>query len=71
MDFEENHLNYVDYIIITLTLLVSIGIGVYYAFVKQTTEDLLVGGRNMGPLPIAASMMVTYFSAISILGITR
>jgi len=63
-----NHLNVVDYVLIVVSLLVSLGIGAYYAFAKQTTEDLLVGGRKMSPLPIAASMMVTYFSAISMLG---
>ncbi len=69
MDFGVNHFSYIDYIIVTATLLVSLGIGLYHGYAsKQTTEDLLVGGRSMGPLPIACSMMVTYFSAIAILG---
>lgn len=36
------------------TLGFSVCIGVYYAFVgKQTKDEMLVGGRNMKPLPIA------------------
>lgn len=60
---------WIDYSVVGGTLLFSILIGVYYAiFAKQRTEDLLVGGRTMGIFPIAASMLVTYLSAITVLG---
>lgn len=37
------------------TLTLSLGVGLYYACAgkKQTNEDMLVGGRNMSPVPIA------------------
>lgn len=57
----ENNFGIVDYIVVLGTLLGSLFIGVYFALKTKTTEDMLVGGRNMGVLPVAISMMVTYF----------
>ncbi|CAG7817718.1 unnamed protein product [Allacma fusca] len=66
---EHNHLGVVDYVVVAGTLLFSIFIGIYYAVAeKQTNEDLLLGGRKMSVLPIACSILVTYLSAITILG---
>ena len=60
---------WIDYMVVGGTLLFSILIGVYYAvFAKQDSQDLLVGGRKMGIAPIAASMLVTYLSAITVIG---
>ena len=62
----------IDYVAVGLTLLISLAIGIYHAVKgrgKETNEDLLMGGRKMKALPIAASMLVTYFSAIAIIGI--
>jgi len=66
-----NYFGVLDYLSVTLTLIISLGIGVYHAFKgrgKQTSEDLLMGGRQMSVIPIACSMLVTYLSAISIIG---
>jgi len=60
---------WIDYVVVGGTLLFSVLIGVYYAvFAKQDAADLLVGGRKMGIAPIAASMLVTYLSAITVIG---
>ena len=59
----------VDYGVVAATLLFSLIIGIYYACAsKQTNEDLLVGGRNMRVWPVACSILVTYLSAITVLG---
>ena len=59
----------VDYCVFGGTLLLSLLIGVYHACRgKQTNEDLLLGGRNMSILPVAVSIMVSFLSAILILG---
>ncbi|XP_021962512.2 sodium-coupled monocarboxylate transporter 1 [Folsomia candida] len=65
-----NYFGILDYLAVAGTLTLSLGVGLYYACAgkKQTNEDMLVGGRNMSPVPIAASMLVTYLSAITILG---
>ncbi|KAF0307766.1 Sodium-coupled monocarboxylate transporter 1 [Amphibalanus amphitrite] len=59
----------VDYCVFGATLLLSLLIGVYHAVRgKQTNEDLLLGGRSMSVLPVAVSIMVSFLSAILILG---
>lgn len=60
-----------DYIVMAFFLLVSSAIGIYYGFFKKqtTTEEYLLGGRQMHLLPVALSLLVTYQSAISVLGI--
>ena len=59
----------VDYCVFGATLLLSLLIGVYHAVRgKQTNEDLLLGGRSMSILPVAVSIMVSFLSAILILG---
>ncbi|XP_035714440.1 sodium-coupled monocarboxylate transporter 1 [Folsomia candida] len=64
-----NYFGILDYVAVVGTLCLSLGIGLYYACAgKQTNEDMLVGGRSMNPIAIAASMLVTYLSAITILG---
>jgi len=67
----KSYFGLIDYVAVALTLLISLGIGLYHAIRgrgKETSEDLLMGGRKMTALPIAMSMLVTYFSAIAIIG---
>ncbi len=69
LDLGDNYFGITDYILLGATLLVSLLIGLYYGYVnKSTNEELLVGGRNMSIFPVAASVMVTYLSAITIIG---
>ena len=65
------HFHIVDYVIMAAFLLISLGIGVYYGLVQKqkTTEEYLFGNRQMSLLPVALSMLVTYQSAISVIGI--
>lgn len=67
-----NRLSAVDYTVFALMLLVSCGIGIYHAFAAkrmQTTANYLMADRSMSKLPIAMSLVVSFLSAISILGI--
>ncbi|KAJ2947733.1 hypothetical protein O0L34_g9509 [Tuta absoluta] len=47
------------------------GIGVYFGFVKKqkSTQDYLMGGRNMGLVPVCFSLVASFISGISLLGI--
>ena len=61
----------VDWVVFSLMLVGSVGIGVGSAFKnrkKATTDDYLLGGGNMPPLAVAISLMGGWISAISILG---
>ena len=49
-----------DYVILALMLLVSLLIGVYFAWKGQKSNaDYLLGGKRMGVLPMAMSLMAT------------
>ncbi|CAG9768944.1 unnamed protein product [Ceutorhynchus assimilis] len=62
-----------DYVVFAVMLIVSALIGVYFAFfakVKQnTTSEYLMGGKTMGIFPISMSLIASYISGISLLGL--
>ena len=65
----ESHFTIIDYIVSIASLVICLVAGGYYAHRSpNTNEDLLVGGRTMKILPISASIMVSFFSTITILG---
>ncbi|KAL3847684.1 hypothetical protein ACJMK2_018581 [Sinanodonta woodiana] len=60
-----------DFIIFGLTIVVSLGIGIYYALSggkQKTMNEYLVGNRHMSVLPVAISLMATFQSSVLILG---
>ncbi|KAH0550205.1 sodium-coupled monocarboxylate transporter 1-like [Cotesia glomerata] len=61
----------VDYVIFTLMLVSCGGIGIYFGFIKKSTgeDEYLVGGRNMKTIPVSLSLIASFFSGISLLGI--
>jgi sodium-coupled monocarboxylate transporter 8/12 len=70
MDLEKNLFDWVDYTVFIGMLLISSAIGVFYACKGQhSAEDILVGGKGMGVIPVAASIMATFMSATGLLGV--
>ena len=70
---EISKLQWYDYLLFALTLVISLGIGLYYGFVgtkQKTTKDYLRGGKSLGVIPVALSMFMSYISAILVLGNT-
>ncbi|XP_047525468.1 putative sodium-dependent multivitamin transporter [Pieris napi] len=62
-----------DFVIMTLTMITSIGIGIYFRFSggkQKTNEEYLMANRNMSIFPVAVSLMASFVSAITILGIS-
>lgn len=60
-----------DYVVFALMLVISAGIGLFYAFTggkQKTTKEFLMADRSMKLLPIAVSILVSFISAILILG---
>lgn len=54
-----NSFTWIDYFVLGAMLVISCGIGAFYAFFgsKQTTsEDFLLGGSSMGTFPMAMSL---------------
>lgn len=62
----------VDYVVIGLMLAVSASVGLFFRFTggrQKTTEEFLMAGKDMSIGPVAFSLMATYMSAISVLGL--
>ncbi|XP_048467035.1 sodium-coupled monocarboxylate transporter 1-like [Rhincodon typus] len=70
----ENHVFHAwDYVVFASMLLVSTAIGLFYAFKRggagqRTTEDFLVGNRQISAYPIAFSLAASFMSAVALIG---
>ncbi|KAK3876465.1 hypothetical protein Pcinc_001147 [Petrolisthes cinctipes] len=66
----EGHFGKTDSAVFGIMLVASVGIGVYSSLRggASSTQEYLVGGRNMSPFPVALSLVGGVISAISILG---
>lgn len=62
-DDSAKHFGTVDYLVFTLMLAVSAGIGIFYGCFgnRQTTKDFLMGGRNMGIVPVTLSLLASKY----------
>ncbi|XP_037868770.1 putative sodium-dependent multivitamin transporter [Bombyx mori] len=62
-----------DYLIMVATMIASVAIGVYFRFSggkQKTNEEYLLADRNMSILPVAVSLMASFMSAITLLGVS-
>ncbi|KAI0214332.1 Sodium-dependent multivitamin transporter [Lamellibrachia satsuma] len=60
-----------DYVVFSLVLVISVAIGFYHALVggkQQTTAEFLVADRSLSALPVALSVLASFFSASTLLG---
>ncbi|RWS06722.1 sodium-coupled monocarboxylate transporter 1-like protein 1 [Dinothrombium tinctorium] len=64
-------LGFIDCCMLVTMMVASICIGIYYAWTgrKGTNEDFLMGGRKMNVFPVAISLMASFLSPISIMGV--
>lgn len=68
---KEDVLSVWDYIVVALTLCVSIAVGVYFRFSggrQKSTAEYLMAGNNMSRIPVIFSLVVTKLSSIAMLG---
>ncbi|KAJ8940063.1 hypothetical protein NQ314_010897 [Rhamnusium bicolor] len=62
-----------DYVVLVLVLLISSAIGVYYRFTggkQKTMQEYLLADKNMPIGPVAFSLMASFMSAITLLGVS-
>ncbi|XP_035231904.1 putative sodium-dependent multivitamin transporter isoform X1 [Stegodyphus dumicola] len=61
-----------DHTILAITLSVSAALGLYFRFSgnkQKTNDEYLLAGKDMSILPVAFSLMATFFSATTLVGI--
>ena len=63
-----------DYCVLAATLLVSAGIGLYYRLSggqQRTSREYLLANASMSALPVSFSLMASFMSAITLLGVSQ
>ncbi|XP_015517323.1 putative sodium-dependent multivitamin transporter isoform X1 [Neodiprion pinetum] len=66
-------LGWADYVVIGVMLAISASIGIYYRFTggrQKTTEEYFSANRSMSIAPLSLALMVSFMSAITLLGIS-
>ncbi|XP_046660284.1 sodium-coupled monocarboxylate transporter 1-like isoform X2 [Homalodisca vitripennis] len=63
--------DWVEYSVVVIMLILSLLVGAYYTFLnkQKTYSDYMLGGRTMGVLPVSMSIVASFISGISILGL--
>ncbi|KAL6429900.1 hypothetical protein ACFW04_007636 [Cataglyphis niger] len=70
---ETHRLQWQDYLVISVIMLISVIIGIYYRFSggrQRTAEEYFTADSSMGVLPLSIAMMASHISAISMLGMS-
>ncbi|XP_033749429.1 LOW QUALITY PROTEIN: sodium-coupled monocarboxylate transporter 2-like [Pecten maximus] len=68
----KNTFTTVDYVLFGFILSVSASIGLFYAIKdrnRQNTREFLMAGGDMNPLPVSLSLLASFMSAITLLGV--
>lgn len=62
---------WLDYVVFVAMFVLCILIGIYFGFLKKSINeaDYLMGGRNMLVIPIALSLVASFISGITLLGL--
>jgi len=66
-------LGWLDYVVLAVFLVISLGIGVYHALTggrQRTTEEFIMGNRRLGIIPTAVSLFVSLKTALFMIGMT-
>uniref|UniRef100_A0A1B6F543 Sodium-coupled monocarboxylate transporter 1 n=1 Tax=Cuerna arida TaxID=1464854 RepID=A0A1B6F543_9HEMI len=70
-DHEHPRFEWLDYVVLAAMLVVSCCIGFFYALFgskAETSADFLLGGSDMGTIPMAMSLAAGFITAIELLG---
>ncbi|XP_071451824.1 sodium-coupled monocarboxylate transporter 1-like [Hetaerina americana] len=69
----QHYFSTLDYSLFVAMLVASVIIGIYFAFFEKgksnTSSEYLMGGRNIGIAPVAMSLIASYISGITLLGV--
>ncbi|GBP13178.1 Sodium-coupled monocarboxylate transporter 1 [Eumeta japonica] len=61
---------WIDYLVFVVMLAICGCVGIYFGFVKKqkSAQQYLMGGRNMSLMPVTFSLVASFISGISLLG---
>ncbi|XP_011167300.1 sodium-coupled monocarboxylate transporter 1 [Solenopsis invicta] len=67
---ERGYFHWIDWLVFAFMLLVSAAAGLWHfkRAQKSSTQDYLLGGRNLGLFPVSASLVASFISGVTILG---
>lgn len=72
-DPDTRHFETLDYAVFASLLSISTVVGIYYGFIakkkQNTTEEYLLGGKQMQTTPVAISLIATSISGFALLGV--
>ncbi|XP_071550555.1 putative sodium-dependent multivitamin transporter [Panulirus ornatus] len=74
MEITKSYFGILDYIVFALVLGVSSSIGIYYRFTggkQKTLNEYMLADKSMPVLPVAFSLMASFMSAITLLGVSK
>src|SRR6218665_37205 len=69
----ESHLHWADYLILVGFLVISLAIGIYHSLTggrQRTIAEFIMGNRRLKVIPTAISLLVSFYSAATMLGLT-
>lgn len=68
---ELQQFTWLDYVMFVAMFVLCIGIGIFFGFMRKSSgeREYLMGGRNMMVLPIAFSLVASFISGITLLGL--
>lgn len=69
--YDNETLTGLDYSIVAMLLLISVGIGAFYAWKDRNQEEdnYMMGGRQMKVLPSAISLVATFIPSTAMIGL--
>ena len=65
------YIKWPDYLVLVTFIIISLGIGLYHALTggrQKTTTEFIMANRSLGVVPAAISLLVSFQSAIMMLG---
>jgi len=69
----KSNLHWADYLILVGSLVISLAIGIYHSLTggrQKTIAEFIMANRRLKVIPTAISLCVTFYSAVTMLGLT-
>lgn len=63
----ESIIHWVDYVIVILSIVLAVGVGMYFARRQKSTDNYFAGGRNIPAWAIGMSIFATLISSVTFL----